>query len=236
MTEEEKNNDYKEIVSLLLQNNEPITSISTKLDKEYYSKIYELYHSMSPKKPENDTKSLNKPKIPLSNDTTNKQNNINLKLSDFTLTEQAKRIQEYKNKFNSLTDRTNIDNSSDVFSNKNNNFNFKGKINDENKQLNSENGSKGNNILLDLENRKRQLDELSKGNGINSKSLFNSQSDIPLINSSYLTGNILGNQNNYSNSNDNCFMSQNSKNYELVKNMKKNLDHIRLRVTKNLNK
>ena len=132
-----------------------------------------------------------------------------------------------------------MDNSNDVFANKNNNFNFKGKINDENNQLNGDNESKGDNILIDLENRKRQLDELSKGNGFNSKTLFNSQSDIPVVNTSYLTGNILGNQNNYSNlsiNNDNCFMSQSSKNYELVKNMKKNLDHIRLRVTKNLNK
>ena len=53
MSEEEKNNYYNEIVSLLRQKNEPITSISTKLDKEYYSKIYELYHSFSPKKSEN---------------------------------------------------------------------------------------------------------------------------------------------------------------------------------------
>ena len=236
MSEEEKNDNYRGIVSLLHKNNEPITSISTKLDKEYYSKIYELYHSYSLKKTDDNSKTLNKQGISLSNRPKDKEININLKSSDFTLTEQAKRIQEYKNKFNFLTDRTNMDNSSDVFSNKNNNFNFKGKINDENNQLNGDNESKGNNILLDLENRKRQLDELSKGNGFNSKSLFNSQSDIPLINTSYLTGNILGNQNNYSNSNDNCFMSQNSKNYELVKNMKKNLDHIRLRVTKNLNK
>ena len=240
MSEEEKNNYYNEIVSLLRQKNEPITSISTKLDKEYYSKIYELYHSFSPKKSENNSKSLNDPKISLSNKPKDKQSNINinLKSTDFTLTEQAKRIQEYKNKFNSLTDRTNIENNN-IFSNKDNNFNFKGKINDENNQLNGDNVSKGNNILFDLENRKRQLDELSKGNGFNSKTLFNSQSDIPVVNTSYLTGNILGNQNNYSNlsiNNDNCFMSQSSKNYELVKNMKKNLDHIRLRVTKNLNK
>lgn len=227
-------------MSLLRQKNEPITSISTKLDKEYYSKIYELYHSFSPKKSENNSKSLNDQKISLSNKPKDKQSNINinLKSTDFTLTEQAKRIQEYKNKFNSLTDRTNIENNN-IFSNKDNNFNFKGKINDENNQLNGDNVSKGNNILFDLENRKRQLDELSKGNGFNSKTLFNSQSDIPVVNTSYLTGNILGNQNNYSNlsiNNDNCFMSQSSKNYELVKNMKKNLDHIRLRVTKNLNK
>jgi hypothetical protein len=241
MPEEEKNNCYKEIVSLLRQKNEPITSLSTKLDKEYYSKIYELYHSFSPKKSDNNSKSSNNPRISLSNKPKDKQSNINinLKSTDFTLTEQAKRIQEYKNKFNSLTDRTNMDNTSNIFSNKDNNFNFKGKINDENNQLNGDNVSKGNNILFDLENRKRQLDELSKGNGFNSKTLFNSQSDIPVVNTSYLTGNILGNQNNYSNlsiNNDNCFMSQSSKNYELVKNMKKNLDHIRLRVTKNLNK
>ena len=159
MKDEEKNKCYNEIVNLLRQNNEPITSISTKLDKEYYSKIYELYHSFSLKKEdinENNIKKINISKVSLSNEPKNKQNNINMKSTDFTLTEQAKRIQEYKNKFNSLTDRTNGDNSNDVFSSKNNNFNFKGKINDENNQLNGENNN--NIISFDLENRRRQLD------------------------------------------------------------------------------
>ena len=250
MKDDEKNNCYNEIVSLLREKNEPITSISTKLDKEYYSKIYELYHSLSINNKseilnDNNTKDKQKPKLSISNGQRDKQSSVNTNKnsSDFTLTEQAKRIQEYKNKFNSLTERTNIDNNSnDIFSNKcNNNFNFKGKINDENNQINGENDSLiNNNILFDLENRKRQLDELSKNNnGFNSKTIFNSQSDIPVMNNSYLTGNIFGNQNNYSKlsfNNDNNFMSQSSKNYELVKNMKKNLDHIRLRVTKNLNK
>ena len=241
MTEEEKNKCYNEIVSLLHEKNEPITSLSTQLDKEYYSKLYELYHSSSINNKENNSKNNSKPKLSISNGQRDKQN-INKNSSDFTLTEQAKRIQEYKNKFNSLTERTNVDNNNnDIFSNKCNNFNFKGKINDENNQINGDNDSIiNNNILYDLENRKRQLDELSKGNnGFNSKSIFNSQSDIPVMNTSYLTGNIFGNNNNYSNlsiNNDNNFMSQSSKNYELVKNMKKNLDHIRLRVTKNLNK
>ena len=241
MTEEEKNKCYNEIVSLLHEKNEPITSLSTQLDKEYYSKLYELYHSLSINNKENNSKNNSKPKLSISNGQRDKQS-INKNSSDFTLTEQAKRIQEYKNKFNSLTERTNVDNNNnDIFSNKCNNFNFKGKINDENNQINGDNDSIiNNNILFDLENRKRQLDELSKGNnGFNSKSIFNSQSDIPVMNTSYLTGNIFGNNNNYSNlsiNNDNNFMSQSSKNYELVKNMKKNLDHIRLRVTKNLNK
>ena len=241
MTEEEKNKCYNEIVSLLHEKNEPITSLSTQLDKEYYSKLYELYHSSSINNKENNSKNNSKPKLSISNGQRDKQS-INKNSSDFTLTEQAKRIQEYKNKFNSLTERTNVDNNNnDIFSNKCNNLNFKGKINDENNQINGDNDSIiNNNILFDLENRKRQLDELSKGNnGFNSKSIFNSQSDIPVMNTSYLTGNIFGNNNNYSNlsiNNDNNFMSQSSKNYELVKNMKKNLDHIRLRVTKNLNK
>ena len=213
LTKEEKNKYYNEIVSLLHEKNEPITSLSTKLDKEYYSKLYELYHSLSiTNKPE---LIKEKPKLSISNGQRDKQsiNNSNKNSSDFTLTEQAKRIQEYKNKFNSLTERTNIDNSNnDIFSNKCNNFNFKGKINDENNQINGDNESINNNILFDLENRKRQLDELSKGNnGFNSKTIFNSQSDIPVMNTSYLTGNIFGNNNNnYSNlsiNNDNNFMS-----------------------------
>ena len=244
MNEEDKNECYNQIVFLLKQNNESVTSISTKLDKEYYSKIYELYHSFSQKKPEQDimnSKGKFNQGISPSNNQKGKQNKINIKTCDFTLTEQDKRIKEYKNKFNSLTEHTNLDNSSDVFSNKNN-FNFKGRINDENNQINIQTEKENNNenILFDLENRRRQLDEITKGNLIKSKSIMNSQSDIPAVNQTYLTSNLMDNLNrnngDFSKSIENCFMSQKSKNYELVKNMKKNLDHIRKRVTKNLNK
>ena len=244
MNEEDKNECYNQIVFLLKQNNESVTSISTKLDKEYYSKIYELYHSFSQKKPEQDimnSKGKFNQGISPSNNQKGKQNKINIKTCDFTLTEQDKRIKEYKNKFNSLTEHTNLDNSSDVFSNKNN-FNFKGRINDENNQINIQTEKENNNenILFDLENRRRQLDEITKGNLIKSKSIMNSQSDIPAVNQTYLTSILMDNLNrnngDFSKSIENCFMSQKSKNYELVKNMKKNLDHIRKRVTKNLNK
>ena len=58
MTEEEKNKCYNEIVSLLHEKNEPITSLSTQLDKEYYSKLYELYHSSSINNKENNSKNI----------------------------------------------------------------------------------------------------------------------------------------------------------------------------------
>ena len=81
------------------------------------------------------------------------------------------------------------------------------------------------------------MEELSKNNLFNSKSIFNSQSDIPKINTSFFTNNPIGNYNmNSTLNNDDFVFSQRSKNYELVQNMKKNLDHIRLRVTKNMNR
>ena len=269
MNTNEKNNYYKEIVSLLKKNNQSVTLISTKLDLEYYTKIYELYHSFDQQntlKNENDieknndfktTKNINNnnnknntirivvnnQKTSLSNDRDNKLNQNN-KNKDYILTEQAKRIQDYKNKYITLTEATNKDNNNnDIFSNNNiiNNFNFKGKINDENKQINNNYGISDNSIS-ELEARKREIDEMSKINKNYSKSIFNSQSDIPQINTSFLTNNNYGNQNknvnvNISINNDKGILSQKS-NYdnESIRNMRKNLDHIKLRVIKGMKK
>ena len=238
MSSEEKNNYYKKIVSLVKENNQPIISLSTKLENEYYGKIYELYHSNNQKKSTNTNiiqKNDIKIRITLSKDNKNKSdqnntnNNIN-KSNNIVLTEQTKRIQEYKNKYHSLTEN-NSNNKTSLFQNNNDNknsFNFKGNlnndVNDENKQINN------NNIIDDLEKRKRFLEEISSGN-LKSISISNSQSDIPKVNQSFLTSNNLGNNGlklNIDNSNI-CQKSQD----ERAKNIIKNLDIIRLRVKNN---
>ena len=242
MNFEEKNYYYNKIVALLRANNQPVTLISTKLNLEYYSKIYELYHSFnqqnsSKSKNKNNINTINlnnslKVKLPLSNGQKNKIEKNEDNNNDFIVSEQARRIQEYKNKFNSLTEKLHSDNNRVViFPNNNNNFNFKGNINDENKQINNNYES---NDLSNLEKRKREIDELSKRNNTNSQSIFNSQSDIPLINTSFITSNIIGNNNINTNldinNNDNGYLSQNS-----VKNMKICLEHIRKNIQNNVN-
>lgn len=240
MSTEEKNNYYKKIVSLVKESNQPIISLSTKLENEHYGKIYELYHSNNQKKSMNFNilqKNDNKIRITLSKDNKNKpdksitNNNINNnKPNNIILTEQTKRIQEYKNKYHSLTEN-NSNNKANLFPNNNdnkNNFNFKGnlnnEVNDENKQINN------NNINDDLEKRKRFLEQITSGN-LKSKTITNSQSDIPQMNQSFLTCNNLGN-NGLKLGIDNSNICQKSRD-ERAKNILEDLNIIRLRVNKN---
>ena len=253
MNSNERNNYYKKIVSLLKKNNQSVTLISTKLDSEYLNEIYDLYHSFDQKNNINNNNSgnnnnnfnnnINNKKIILSNERENKLNqNQNNKKNEFILTEQAKRIQDYKNKLLTLTEATNKDNNkNDMFSDNFNNFNFKGEINDENKQINS-NYSKNDISISALEARKKELEEVNnKMNNNISKSMFNSQSDIPQINTSFLTTNIIENKNKNINVNinndNNYYLSQKSScDNESIINMRKNLEHIRIRVNKGLRK
>ena len=239
MTDEEKNECYNTIVSLLKANNQPISIIFAQLDMESSSKIYELYHSYDHRNSsinnnDNNTNNniisknaskANTIKIKLTNGPKNKQNQNNSKINNFMLTDQGKRIQEYRNKYNTLTDKGNNDNNHvDIFGNAN--FNIK---NNENKPLN---GNNEINHLHYLEKRKKEIDDLIKVNEINSKSAFNSQSDIPQVNTSFFTNkNIL---NNNSNLNFSLFNEKNNSqsSMELAKNMKIKLEHIR----ENLNK
>ena len=206
---------------------------------ESSSKIYELYHSYDHRNSsinnnDNNTNNniisknaskANTIKIKLTNGPKNKQNQNNSKINNFMLTDQGKRIQEYRNKYNTLTDKGNNDNNHvDIFGNAN--FNIK---NNENKPLN---GNNEINHLHYLEKRKKEIDDLIKVNEINSKSAFNSQSDIPQVNTSFFTNkNIL---NNNSNLNFSLFNEKNNSqsSMELAKNMKIKLEHIR----ENLNK
>ena len=245
MDENERNNIYQTIVSLLKKNSQSITSISTKLDNENFTKIYELYHSFDQN---NNIKINNKEnnkinnnnnggrKILLSDERGNKLNQNN-KNKDYNLTDQAKRIQEYKNLYFNITEARNIDkNKNDIFSDNNNNFNFKGKINDENKQMN--NNFKNDISTLELEARKKEIDEISKMNNNYSKLKFNSQSDIPQNNTSFITTNIIYQNTNINTglNNDNRYLTQRSicENESII-NMRKNLDNIKLKVIRNVN-
>ena len=230
INETEKNNYYVKIISLLKENGQPITLLSNKLNNEHYSKIYELYHSynqpMSSKSKNIFCNELNNIKSIIAlNTSKNEFNNDNKpNIYTFNLTEQDKRIKEYKNKLYSITEN-NISNKNVLFlKNVNNNFNFTGNINNENERIDN-NDYPGNNkdIFFDLEKRKRQLEELTKGS-LNNKSIFNSHSDsIPKINQPFIN-------------NEKSNFSQSSRYEELVKNMKKNLENIRLRMIKNSNK
>ena len=237
MTEDEKNNCYNKIVSLLKTNNQPINMIFTQLDRECSSKIYELYHAYNPQnsfKNENIknniiTKSSNILKIALTNEPKNKQNQKNSKANNFIYSDQTRRIQEYKNKLNSLTNKDNNNSHTDIFSN--NNFNINNKLNDENKQINNNNDM---NDLLHLERKKKEIDDIIKGNEIKSKTIFDSISDIPPVNTSFITNNFLGNNSNINLSylNDKN-LSQNS--MDIAKSMKMQLDHIRDNINKKIN-
>ena len=82
---------------------------------------------------------------------------------------------------------------------------------------------------------------MSKINKNYSKSIFNSQSDIPQINTSFITNNNYPNQNknvNISINNDKGGILSQKSNYdnESIRNMRKNLDHIKLRVIKGMKK
>ena len=237
MSTEEKNNYYKKIVSLVKESNQPIISLSNKLENEYYGKIYELYHSNNQKKSTNINiiqKNDNNIRITLSKENKNKpnqslainnsSNNNNNKPNNFILSEQTKRIQEYKNRYHSLTENNN-NNKNDLLSNNNDNkykFNFKGNlnndVNDENKQIN-------NNITNDIESRKRKLEELSSGN-MKIKSDFNSQFDIPQVKQPFLASDNFENNNLKLDREDSNIVQKSQVIY-------KNLDPIRLRCKNN---
>ena len=237
MSEEEKKECYNKIVSLLKANNQPISIIFAQLDMESSSKIYDLYHSFIEKNSSknnnnNNNKVINNNsnvfRIALTNGQKNKSNENNSKFCNYILTDQGKRIQEYRNKYKTLTDKGNNDIHVDIFSNAS--FKFKNNENDENKSNNSKNNEL--NDLHYLEKRKKEIDDIIKTNNeMNSKSIiFKSQSDIPQANTSFFTNrNIITNNSNYNFINDN----NNSKSsMELAKYMRIHLDHIR----NNLNK
>ena len=151
MDEQQRSNNYYEIVSLLRINNLDVSILKNKIDKDIMDKIFELYYGL---KDFSESKQI----IQISqNDKENDKNKSNLpknepqKKQRKEISEQSKRILEYKNKIKNLT-------GSDGFRNEKTSM----KRNDENKQINNKNF---------VENNMKQLDEItSKNSGNNNKS------------------------------------------------------------------
>ena len=142
MNEEQMNNCYFEIVSLLRINKLDISLLKDKMDKNIFEKIFEIYYGI---KEDNDSKSS--AKLSLFNPENNKSqlilpenNEINKKIKK-EISEQSKRIMEYKNKIKYLTESDGLRNEKTSI-----------KENDENKQMNNCNF---------IENKMKQLDEIS---------------------------------------------------------------------------
>ena len=140
MDELQRNNCYFEIVSLLRMNNLDISLLKDKIDNDIMDKIFELYYGIKENFESKKTIQFSqlkeediKPKLILP------QNNINKKKPK-EISEQSKRILDYKNKIKYLTEGDNLRNE-----------NTSGKENDENKQINN------NNFL----ERMKQLDEIT---------------------------------------------------------------------------
>ena len=151
MDEQQRSNNYYEIVSLLRINNLDVSILQNKIDKDVMDKIFELYYGL---KDSSESKQI----IQISqNDKENDKNISNLPKNDLQkkqrkeISEQSKRILEYKNKIKNLT-------GSDGFRNEKTSM----KRNEENKQINNKNF---------VENNMKQLDEItSKNSGNNNKS------------------------------------------------------------------
>ena len=175
ITPEEKYNYYYEIVNLLRINNINISFLSNKIDGDIFAKICEIYYGINTNSNNqskdfstisniqskfqtslNEQKNKNKDQSSFKklnhSKTGNKfknnliKNDINSPKKEKEISEQSKRILEYKNKFKYLTE-----------SNKNRKQNSLEK-NDENKQLNNENKNSNNFISNEI----NQMDEIDK--------------------------------------------------------------------------
>ena len=171
MNEDEKNDYYCEIVNLLRVTNVDLSIVSNNLKGEMLSKIFELYYGINSCKKTEELSSLslqqskeekNKikskgdkspveqfgyPKKNIKFDLTEKGKNTTKKEKE--ISEQSKRILEYKKKYESLTD------------NKNKDKNFEDK-NKENRPLNQNSETIEDNNFI--KNTKKKLDELTEEN------------------------------------------------------------------------
>ena len=140
MDEQQRNNCFFEIVSLLRINNLDISLLKDKIDKDIMDKIFELYYGIRDNFESKKSiqfsqlnEEVNKPQLILPKNIINKK-------KPKEISEQSKRILDYKNKIKYLTESDNLRNE-----------NTSGKENDENKQMNN------NNFL----ERMKQLDEIT---------------------------------------------------------------------------
>jgi hypothetical protein len=154
MDEQQRTNNYFEIVSLLRINNLDISILQDKIDKDIMDKIFELYYGLK-------DSSESKQTIQISQvDKENNKNILNITKNNMNkkqgkeISEQSKRILDYKNKIKNLL-------GDDGFRNEKTSV----KRNDENKKINNQNF---------VENNLKQLDEITfkneRKNNINKES------------------------------------------------------------------
>ena len=145
MNEQERNNCYFEIVSLLRINNLDISILKDKIDNDIKDKIFELYYGI--KEDIESKKSIQFSQ--LNGEDSNSQfifpenNDYDIKKPK-KISEQSKRILDYKNKIKYLTESDSL---------RNNNTSIK--ENDENKQMND-------NIFI--QDKMKQLEEITQQN------------------------------------------------------------------------
>jgi hypothetical protein len=103
MDEQQRTNNYFEIVSLLRINNLDISILKDKIDKDIMDKIFELYYGI--KDSDESKKRIQISKIEKENNIniTNLPKNDSKKKQRKEISEQSKRILEYKNKIKNLT-------------------------------------------------------------------------------------------------------------------------------------
>ena len=145
MNEQERNNCYFEIISLLRINNLDISILKDKIDNDIKDKIFELYYGI--KEDIESKKSIQFSQ--LNGEDSNSQfifpenNDYDIKKPK-KISEQSKRILDYKNKIKYLTESDSL---------RNNNTSIK--ENDENKQMND-------NIFI--QDKMKQLEEITQQN------------------------------------------------------------------------
>ena len=248
LNQNEINNIYNEIVLCLRYNNLPVTVLSTKLEKEHFGKILVLYHCI-----DNDSKSKSNTILQINdnknnninnnvnnknnvNNTNNTSNNIGSKnfsavaenkiMHNFRITEQDKRIQEYKSKLLSLSEKPDISSRKiNIFENdENKNTNYSVVMNDNNDKKLEATVTTAN----DLEMRKRQFNLLNALNqGVNNRSVLRLNNMGPVTdNSSDFDFGLLRGNENYASSQGDGRISNN------INFMKKRLDEIRKKIVK----
>ena len=169
MDEQQRSNNYYEIVSLLRINNLDISILQNKIDKDILDKIFELYYGL---KDSSESKQI----IQISQtDKENDKNISNIPKKDSQkkvkkeISEQSKRILEYKNKIKNLT-------GTDRFRNEKTSM----KRNDENKQINNKNFIETNMKNLDEITSKNERDN-NKGSNIISNEITNMKKKLEEI-------------------------------------------------------
>ena len=151
MNEQERNNCYFEIVSLLRINNIDISILKDKIDNDIMDKLFELYYGLK-----EDFESKKSIQFSTLNEEFNNKliipqmNYYDLKKSK-KISEQSKRIIDYKKKIKYLTENDSLRNNDTSI-----------KENDENKQM--------NNFIQD---KMEQLEEISQKNKVKQKNSLN---------------------------------------------------------------